>query len=91
MKINGINKVYETYKSQITSNIEKTKKTTEKDQVNLSENAKDFSTIYRMLSDVPEVRTQKVEEIKESMDSGNYHVTAADVAAKILSLGEIKG
>lgn len=91
MKINGIHNIYEAYQSQISSSVEKAKKVSEKDQVSLSNNAKDFSSIYKMLSEVPEVRTHKVEQIKEAMKSGNYNVSSEQVAEKILSQFNVKG
>lgn len=91
MKINGIHNIYEAYQSQMNSSVEKAKKVSEKDQVSLSNNAKDFSSVYKMLSEVPDVRTQKVEQIKQAMNSGTYNVSSEQVAEKILSQFNVKG
>lgn len=91
MRINAISKIYETYVANNVADVSKAKKTSSKDEVALSETAKDFQAIYKALIDVPDVREDKVKAIKESMENGTYKVTATQVADKILSQIDIKG
>lgn len=91
MRINAINQIYESYIAGRSTNTSSLKKVASKDEVDLSETAKDFRDIYKALSDTPDVRADKVKAIKESMQNGTYNVTAAQVADKILSQIDIKG
>ena len=91
MRIDAINRIYDSYKAQSTTASNKVDKTSSKDEVALSSEAKDFTTITKLLSEVPDVRIDKVEELKNSMSSGNYNVKAEEVAGKILSQFNVRG
>ncbi len=91
MRIDTVNRIYETYQTQTAANIKKQEKVTSKDEVTFSSEAKKFAEVKKMLSDVPDVRWDKVNEIKERMASGNYNVKAEEVAEKILSQFEARG
>ncbi|MBU3803401.1 MAG: flagellar biosynthesis anti-sigma factor FlgM [Candidatus Cellulosilyticum pullistercoris] len=91
MRIDAINRIYDAYKAQSTTASKKLDKTSKKDEVEFSSRAKDFTNMTKLLSDVPDVRTDKVEEIKNRMSSGNYNVKAEEVAEKILSQFDVRG
>lgn len=91
MRIDAINRIYESYKAQATTASKKIDKTSSKDEVAFSSEAKDFATITKLLSEVPDVRTDKVEELKKSISSGSYNVKAEEVAGKILSQFNVRG
>jgi len=56
-----------------------------KDVLSISNEAKDFQTVYKALRDVPDIREAKVGGILDSMESGSYNVTGRDVAARVIS------
>ena len=91
MRIDAISRIYDSYKVQGNLPSKKTEQTHSKDEVTFSSEAKDFATLTKLLSDVPEIRTDKVEEIKNRISSGNYNVKAEEVAGKILSQVNLKG
>ena len=91
MRIDTVNRIYETYQTQTAANIKKQEKVTSNDEVTFSSEAKKFAEVKKMLSDVPDVRWDKVNEIKERMASGNYNVKTEEVAEKILSQFEARG
>lgn len=91
MRIDAINRIYESYKAQATTASKKIDKTSSKDEVAFSSEAKDFATITKLLSEVPDVRTDKVQELKKSISSGSYNVKAEEVAGKILSQFNVRG
>lgn len=91
MRIDAINKIYETYKANGVSNSKKVNKSASRDEVALSDTAKDFQTVYKALANVPDVREDKVNIIKEQMASGTYNVKASEVAEKMLSRFDIRG
>ena len=61
-------------------------KSSKKDVVSISNNAKDFQTILKVLKDVPDIRQEKVSELSDKYKSGSYSVDGKDVAEKIFGL-----
>lgn len=59
--------------------------TLESDNVTISEKGKDVSEMTRTLKSMPEVRADKIAELKERIANGTYNVSAKDVAAKIVN------
>ena len=55
------------------------------ERVDLSAKAKEFQRIRQILDRTPDVREDKVRELKDRIESGNYAVDAGKVAAKMLS------
>ncbi len=56
-----------------------------KDELSISGKAKDFSIAKQAVRQIPDVRQDKINEIKQKMDSGEYSVKASEVAEKILT------
>ena len=54
------------------------------ERVDLSAEAKDFQRIRQMLDQIPDVREEKVRELKDRIESGNYKVDSGKVAARML-------
>jgi len=81
--ISKITGVYGTQKS--VSKIEKTGSvSSRKDVVSISNEAKDFQTIFKALKEVPDIRQDKVDSILGSIEAGNYNVSSRDVAERIV-------
>ena len=57
---------------------------TQRDAVTFSGAAGDYQTIRRALAFVPDVRAELTASVRDRISSGNYAVTPADVADKIL-------
>ncbi len=55
-----------------------------KDMLSISNEAKDFQTVYRALKDVPDIRQSKVDELMGRFENGSYNVTGRDVADKVI-------
>ena len=55
-----------------------------KDKITLSGKAKEISEIKSLLSDYPEIRTDRVDAIKKAIDTGSYEIDTMAVAKKIL-------
>lgn len=91
MRIDHVNNIYEIYKKQSLSKIKEPAKVQKKDEVALSVMARDFQTAQKVLSTTPDIREDKVNEIKAKIKSGTYNVSAEEVADKILSSIEIEG
>lgn len=59
--------------------------TLESDNVTISKKSKDVSEMTLTLKSMPEVRADKIAELKERIANGTYNVSAKDVAAKIVN------
>jgi flagellar biosynthesis anti-sigma factor FlgM len=63
---------------------EKTGTVQKKDEVVLSSEGKEFAQILQSVKNLSDVREDKVKEIAQRIDSGNYQVDSKDVAEKIM-------
>lgn len=91
MRINAVNRLFESYQVQAAAAVNKAQQVKGRDQVALSNEAKDYSNIKKLLSDIPDIRTEKVETLKQQINSGSYHITGLQAAEKILSNFDIRG
>lgn len=57
----------------------------ESDNVTISQKSKDVSEMTLTLKSMPEVRADKIADLKERIANGTYNVSAKDVAAKIVN------
>ena len=55
------------------------------DQVSFSTVAKDIQTAKAAAASTPDVRADKVEDVKSRMQAGTYHVTGDEFADKVIS------
>lgn len=57
----------------------------ESDAVSISEKGKDVSEMTRTLKEMPDVRADKIADLKERIANGTYNVSGKDIAAKIVN------
>ena len=76
MRIDSVNRIYNAYTAQMAAGAKGAEKVKGKDEVDLSTQAKDFTSVKRMLSDIPEVREDKVQDIKKRIENGTYNVSS---------------
>lgn len=55
-----------------------------KDKITVSGKAKEINELKGLISDMPDIRTDRVDAIIKAIDAGNYNVDANAVAGKIL-------
>ena len=80
-KVSG---VYDKQKSL--SKVDKTSGVSaKKDVVSISSQAKDYQTVMKALRDVPDVRNDKVSELADKYESGNYDVKGGTIADKVVN------
>ena len=65
------------YGSQTTSNV--------KDEVSFSSIAKDLAVAKKEVDASPDVRMEKVNDIKAQIQAGQYNISASQVADKLLA------
>jgi len=56
-----------------------------KDELSISGTAKDFSIAMKAVRRIPDVRQEKINEIIQKMERGEYSVKASEVAEKIMT------
>jgi negative regulator of flagellin synthesis FlgM len=54
------------------------------DKIEISAAAKDFQVAMKALKGVPDTREEKINRLKDLIDSGNYSVSGRDVAEKMI-------
>lgn len=90
MRIDKINNISDIYKAQSIAPVKQTKPS-QKDQVIFSSKALEIQNAYKAAKASPEIRSDKVEALKEQIKSGNYSVNAKELSEKIASQLDIKG
>lgn len=70
------------------TNVKNTSKTDQankvKDELQLSDRARDFQVAMKAFKKLPEVREDLVKELKDKIQQGTYKVTGEEVADKII-------
>lgn len=91
MRIDAVNRLYGAYETQAVKKVSSKGQVAPKDEVTLSVEGKDIIAVQKMLKEVPDVREDRVKELKERIASGNYNVSSKEVADKILSSFSVRG
>lgn len=55
-----------------------------KDKISLSGKAKEINELKRMISDLPDMRSDRIDALKKAIESGTYTIDAQKIAKKIL-------
>ena len=94
MKIQGNNpiegkdlygKVNDLNKKEQAGKISDTESTSvERDRISLSGKAQEINELKKLINDLPDIRTDKVEQLKKAIDTGSYNIDSYKVAEKIL-------
>ncbi len=79
---NAISQVYQTSKARPANKTAKTESFS--DSFRISAEAKSYSTAKTAVAAAPDVRADKVAQIKAAMENGTYNVSAQDLADKLL-------
>lgn len=56
----------------------------DRDKVSLSEKAKEISELKGLIGEIPDIRQDKVEDVKRAIDAGSYNFDSLKVAQRIL-------
>lgn len=68
---------------QIDTKNNKSSKLGKRDELKLSNEAKDFQIAMEAIKKVPDIRKDKVDAIKSQINSGTYHVDSGKIVEKI--------
>ena len=85
MKINNLNagKIEQYYK-QLKQNQKKSAADSKNDRIKISSQAKGILTAKAELKNRPQIRIEKVEELKAKLEKDNYQIDSKKIAAKML-------
>lgn len=85
MRINGITNAGNVYNTKkVNKAYSSSSVPTSKDTLAISDFAKELQIAKQAVLNTPDVRQDKVDEIKKQMEAGNYNVSASQLADKLL-------
>jgi negative regulator of flagellin synthesis FlgM len=58
--------------------------TVQEEKVSLSTKGMDIQQARKAINDLPDVRTEKVEDLRNQIEQGTYHVNGEDIAEKMI-------
>jgi negative regulator of flagellin synthesis FlgM len=85
MRVDAINHVSQLYKPSSTKKAGRTEGLQKKDAYEISQSAKDYQVAKKAIAQTPDVREEKVAQIKEALSSGTYNVSSQEIAEKMVS------
>lgn len=81
----NVNKAMQIYNNKATEKLGNTKGVeTPKDELQLSNKAKEYQIAMKAFKNLPEVREDLVSELKDRIKQGSYNVTGEEIADKII-------
>lgn len=84
MRVDNFNKVSQLYQMNSAKKTEKSSEVKKSDQLELSQTGKDYQVAKQAVAHAPEVRMDRVNEIKKRMESGTYQISTEEVANKLV-------
>lgn len=85
MRIEAYNQIAQLYKSGKPAKVQKTKDVSAvRDEVQISSIGRDYQIAKQAVADASDIREDRIAQLKESVDSGNYNVDVDNFANKLL-------
>lgn len=84
MRIDAFNKISELYKASNAKSPAKVNKGSFSDKLEISQMGKDYQVTKQIVARTPDVREAKINEIKQRMEAGTYHVSIEELADKMI-------
>ena len=84
MRIEAYNQVTQIYNSSRPSMTKSTDSVKKRDEVQISRTGRDYQVAKQAVAAAPDIREDRVIQVKGRMASGNYKVDNGDFAAKLL-------
>lgn len=79
------NKVKDITKRQDTEKKDNANKSDDRnDKISVSGKAKEINELKRLINELPEIRTDRIEALKKAIESGNYNIDSQKIAEKLL-------
>ena len=84
MRIDAFNKVCQLYQANSVKNTSKTRGGSFSDKLEISQMGKDYQVAKQIVAQTPDIREDKVKEIKQRIEAGTYEVSDEDLAQKLV-------
>ena len=85
IRVSGVYDAYKVYNTNGTGKASRVSAAkTDRDDFAISLQAEDYNKVRRALSNVPDIRSAQVEATRARIETGNYQVAPADIAAQIV-------
>ena len=85
MRIEAYNQIASIYKTSKTGKVQQPYGvSTGRDEVQISQLGRDYQIAKQAVADASDIREDRVAQLKERLDSGNYNVDMNDFANKLL-------
>ncbi len=84
MKVDAYNQVSQLYQAQKTIRTEKQGKSAARDQIQISQKARDHQIARKAVMESPDVREDLVASVKARMAAGTYEVSNSDFAQALI-------
>lgn len=85
MRVDAYNKVSQLYNTSKVNKATKTSSGKFSDRLEISQKGNDYRIAKQIVSQAPDVREDRINEIKKQMESGTYNVSMAEVADKVVN------
>lgn len=85
MRVEAYNKLDQIYQTNRKARTRETSRTAERDELTISSTGRDYQTARQALSQVPDIREDRVSAIRERIHAGTYQVSADSFAAKVIA------
>ena len=85
MRVDALNKVNQLYNTNNVKSTAKAKGSSFSDKLEISQTAKDYQVAKQAVAHTPDIREDKVNEIKQRMASGTYDVSVEEIADKLVN------
>ncbi len=84
MRVEAYHQVSRAYGSSKPSKVKGSRGAGKRDVLQISQTARDYQVAKQAVAEAPDIREDKVAQLKSSIASGNYQVSNGDFAAKLL-------
>jgi negative regulator of flagellin synthesis FlgM len=84
MRIDAFNKVSQLYKTSNVKSSAKAKNASFSDMLEISQTGKDYQVARPIVARTPDVREDRVNDIKQRMEAGTYNISAEETADKLV-------
>lgn len=85
MRIDAYNQIGQLYGVQKSLKTQKTQSvSTQRDQVSISQTGRDYQVAKNAVAEASDIREDKVNQLKEQVESGSYSVDTGDFASRLI-------
>lgn len=84
MRVDAIGKVSQLYQNSSVKKTSNSDKTNQSDLFEMSRTAKDYKVARQAVSETPDIREDKLNDIKSRMAAGTYNINSEEVANKMV-------